>query len=138
MLFVSTVVVQTGLRARRLSTKLVCLSNLQHIARAFATYGSGLEGFPFATSSDAVRALVEGGMINRERTRSPRTSEELAIRYPSGIPFPFDDRTVVAYEPLTDSLDGACVVFAVGHAVYLPANEYRRTIGTTEEATTPP
>ncbi len=138
MVLSTTVAICVELGARRMSNRLVCISNLQRIAAAFKVYGTNLPRFPFPSSSEAVRAMVEGGIMKREHTRSPHTAEELVIRYPFGNPFPVDNRTVVAYERLTDGLDGACVVFADGHGEYLPADEYRRTVEATEEATSPP
>ena len=72
--------------------------------------------------------MVEAGLLSREHTRSPRTTQELVLRYPAGTPRPFDNRTVIAFEQITEELDGACVAYADGHAACVTLEEYYRLL----------
>jgi len=123
-------------QVRRLSRQDATLRNLQDLARVFIIEGAGLPGYSFATSEDAVRALVEAGHLKPEQTVSRATGRALVLA-PITLAGPDevrasaakDPRTVLAYEALPAGASRGCVLFADGHGECVRADPYRAMVG---------
>lgn len=113
-------------RAIELDRRLVCGSNLKHIATSWSIYG---ESYPDG-APPILDWLVAEGHISRDATicavARPPESNYVFVPLEGGA---MDNRTVVAYEPKSNHLGiGGTVVFADGHAKLVTGEEYDRLV----------
>jgi len=119
---------------RQLNRQVDTLRNLQGLAEGFASRGPELPGYPFSSSDEAVRALVEAGHLTHEEVLS-RTNGRSLVLAPAMLNAPtpddvqssvaIDPGTIVAYEPLpADDASHACLLFADGHGACVPAEKH--------------
>ena len=117
-------------RARELSKRLVCASNMKAIGTAWKTYASDHpgEGIP------SLDWLIDKGSIAPNQIICPSSglteSNYVIVRYePGGSDRTTDSKVVVMYEPKTNhGGEGGNFLFADGHVSFVRVPEYDQLV----------
>lgn len=117
-------------RARELSKRLVCATNMKAIGVAWKTYARDHPGEGVPT----LDWLVDRGSIAPDQIICPSSdlteSNYLIVRYgTSDVDRGMDDRTVVMYEPKSNhGGEGGNFLFADGHVSFVRVPEYDQLV----------
>ncbi len=132
MALMLVIVLPPLLRARGLSKRLACASNMAGIGTTIRTYTNEHQGEGVPT----LDWMVEQGMLTEKQLICPssglETSNYIHVSFPGG---PVDNRAVAMYEPKSNHGDkGGNFLFADGHATFIRVPEYDRLIeGTSDD-----
>ena len=110
-------------RARELSNRLVCASNMKAVGTAMNVYLTSYEGDRGAM----LDWLVEKGHLTRDQIVCPSSGLAISnyVFVPPSPDRPVANRTVVMYEPLSNhNGEGGNMLFADGHAEFVRAVRY--------------
>ena len=106
-------------RSRELSKRLVCSINMKHIGTSARIYATD------TTGEKVVEQLIHSGVIPKDSLICPSTELQQGNYVIVALPTPpFDNRTVVMYEPKSNHGDGGNFLFADGHTNFISGEQY--------------